>query len=419
MEDRQNDDEKQDSLVKKDKSGKHLITFAKINKYFLIPFLCPVACMVANLFLQFIIDSNVVIKKELVLPIYVVFSYIFTGLLYFVTQVKEKVDKTKEEIIYRERPSTAIKFIYNERSIKSNLKQWILIIFLGFLCFLFEFFAIMCHGKHVFEERLYFLFFIPLFSKIILKDNIFRHQYLSLGIAIIGLVLLFIPVGFQLESDDLIPNILTFFCGIGYSLFLVIIKYEMHVFYISPLKLSLFIGLFSLGFGFFGFFFYSLIVYHDLSYFKNSLDFTKADSKWLISLYIIACLLFATILQTLAFLVVFYFSPILLMVTDIISPMLLWIASTIMKPVDFPDVLLYPIGYLIVLFSSLIYNEIIIFNFCDLNKDTKIFVEQRINEETTDIRKTENDIKLGSFERSDEGSNDPGSDEDRHSNSSL
>ena len=36
-----------------------------------------------------------------------------------------------------------------------------------------------------------------------------------------------------------------------------------------------------------------------------------------------------------------------------------------------------PIGYLIVLFSSLIYNELIIFNFCGLSKETKKFVDQR------------------------------------------
>ena len=54
-----------------------------------------------------------------------------------------------------------------------------------------------------------------------------------------------------------------------------------------------------------------------------------------------------------------------------------------------PDVVLYPIGYIIVIFSALIYNEIIIFNFCGLNKDTKKFVNQRIHEELEDIMKTQ------------------------------
>ena len=53
-----------------------------------------------------------------------------------------------------------------------------------------------------------------------------------------------------------------------------------------------------------------------------------------------------------------------------------------------PDAVLNPIGYIITLFSALIYNEIIIFNFCGLNKNTKKFVNERLNEELKDIKKT-------------------------------
>ena len=49
------------------------------------------------------------------------------------------------------------------------------------------------------------------------------------------------------------------------------------------------------------------------------------------------------------------------------------------------EVIVNPIGYLIVLFSSLIYNEIIILNFWGLSKNTKIFVEQRVNKEEKQI----------------------------------
>ena len=107
------------------------------------------------------------------------------------------------------------------------------------------------------------------------------------------------------------------------------------------------------------------------------------------------------------------------MVTDIISPMLLWIVLTIQKGTKMPDGILLPVGYLIVLFASLIYNEIIIFNFWGLSKDTKKFVEERLKEESSDLRKTENDLKLGSFERSEEGSNGGSNDEEeRFSHSS-
>ena len=44
-----------------------------------------------------------------------------------------------------------------------------------------------------------------------------------------------------------------------------------------------------------------------------------------------------------------------------------------------------PIGYTIVLFSSLVYNEIIIFNCCGLSKNTKVFINKRMNSELSEV----------------------------------
>ena len=417
MEDTQSSSVK-DSLVKNENQNKNFITFAKINKYFLIPFLCPVFCMISNYFLLLLGDTKVIINSKFFIPVYVEFTYAAAGLLYYISYFKDKINEVKEDIIYREeRPSNSIKYIYNEGYKKTSLKEWILIITLGFLISLFEILSACSESDNLFEERLYFLFFIPLFSKFILKDDIFKHQYLSLIIAVVGLVLLFIPVCTRIQKEDILPNVLQFLAGIAYSLFLVLIKHITHVYYISPFQLSLFFGLISVGFTAVGFFLYSLITYHDLSFFKDTLDFSDSDRNLPGILLLIGCFITATTFQVLTLLVIFYFSPILLMVTDIISPMLLWVAVIYKEEKELIEYILFPIGYVIVLFSALIYNEIIIFNFCDLGKDTKKFVEQRLTEESTDIRKTENDLKIGSFARSDEGSNDDGENEDRMSDS--
>ena len=71
---------------------------------------------------------------------------------------------------------------------------------------------------------------------------------------------------------------------------------------------------------------------------------------------------------------------------------------------------LIPIGYLIVLFASLIYNEIIILNFCNLSKDTKKFIEDRINEEKKEFRKEKIEIEKGALKESEDNSNIDGND---------
>ena len=49
------------------------------------------------------------------------------------------------------------------------------------------------------------------------------------------------------------------------------------------------------------------------------------------------------------------------------------------------DLIIYPIGYSIILFFSLIYNELFIFKCCGLNTDTKMFVNKRIDKEISEM----------------------------------
>ena len=49
---------------------------------------------------------------------------------------------------------------------------------------------------------------IPLFSKLILKENLYKHQYLSLMISIIGWILLNIPIFLKLKKEDILDNFL-------------------------------------------------------------------------------------------------------------------------------------------------------------------------------------------------------------------
>ena len=156
-------------------------------------------------------------------------------------------------------------------------------------------------------------------------------------------------------------------------------------YYISPLILSLLFGLISIFLTSFAFIISSLIKYNDLSIFNNLVDFSETDNKATVIIYIIFAFLFATVLQVLTLLSLFYFSPNLTIITDTISPMLTWIVETIQNYKSMIEVIVNPIGYLIVLFSSLIYNEIIILNFWGLSKNTKIFVEQRVNKEEKQI----------------------------------
>ena len=103
-----------ESFIKPDKQKKPLITFAKLNKYFLIPFLAPVCCMLANYFLEKIRKIKVVRNDELISTSYILLSYVGAGCFYFISKFRQKVEGAKENILYRENTTISITFIYNE-----------------------------------------------------------------------------------------------------------------------------------------------------------------------------------------------------------------------------------------------------------------------------------------------------------------
>ena len=350
--------------------------------------------MLTNFFFKLIEETKIIKRTELLESIHGDLCYIFAGLFYFISYFRGNFHENKDSSSINGNNNTGIIYIYNE-GILHNYNPYkiiMLIILLSLIRGIHDFHNIFVHGKNVFQRRLYFLFFIPLFSKFILKENIFKHQYFSLIIAIIGIIFLLIPVCLELKNEDIIPNILNFINGIIYSLFLVIIKFIIEKYYISPLKIGIIIGIISIFINFIFFIIYSLIESNDLSFIKDCFNF-KIENKLQISIYIILYTIFYVALNLLTLLSLFYFSPTLIMIIDIISPFLLWIAMVIKEDRNkLEELVLNPIGYLIVFFAAIIYNEIIIFNFCGLNKNTRKFVNQRINEELNEIKKNKDEL---------------------------
>ena len=150
----------------------------------------------------------------------------------------------------------------------------------------------------------------------------------------------------------------------------------MMKYYLSTYLCSLYIGILSTVLNIIGYMVYSLITKGNLSIIKDSFNFEDVANK--IKIIILFSLNFvrASILQTLSNLVIYYFTPTLLMVTDSISPMLFRMILVLPDETSKFNIIFNLLGYIITLFSSLIYNVIIIFNFCDLNKNTKKYLEK-------------------------------------------
>ena len=127
---------------------------------------------------------------------------------------------------------------------------------------------------------------------------------------------------------------------------------------------------------------HSYIICGDLSNLTNTFKITNFKNKAkFYGLLILSHIIYSST-QYLVYMTVFYFSPMLFIITQVIYPLLRY-STNMIEGQDYKifDLIFNVAGYLILLFAILIYHETIILNFCKLNKDTKKFIEKRQKEE--------------------------------------
>ena len=121
---------------------------------------------------------------------------------------------------------------------------------------------------------------------------------------------------------------------------------------------------------------YSLIEYNDLYLIKNIFDFAENN------LFFFFAFIIGTIVKFLFCFIIYYFSPNLFILTNITGNMIILIHNLFAEKNKETKYLIFKgVGYFIILFSTLIYNEIVILNFCDLNVNTKKVIKERGKEE--------------------------------------
>ena len=288
-----------------------------------------------------------------------------------------------------------------------NRKKFILLIFLISLlevicdnggCVLYYYQRIEYFDKpHIgwlIEKKSLYIIFVPILCYFILDKKIYKHHILALILGFIGVCIINIcrfTLGFS-NVQDFPFNLLNALFSLLTSLSLVIIKYIMTRFYIlSPYNFLFLDGIFCI----FNSFIYTLVIYPlviNFPNYNNKLDEQIENDNYFSNNYLHIFTIF--IGQSLDFYIYFFLNIIFLFIYYILnsytiynfSPYLFILIEAFL-PIDNDFILLIlkqigdrekiikrtiiqSIGYFILFFSSLIINEIIIFNFCDLNTNT-------------------------------------------------
>ena len=380
------------------KEKKRLISFSKLNKYFIIPFISPVLNAILNQSDKHIFQKKKIPFKNLE---FFLLNYDFMSVLLgngipFLISLclqKENREKDDEKLKYN---NASIELIYYNELDEKKGKQFMFIILMTLLYSSTDIFVRFgINSKyHGLETKFPRILFVFLWSKLMLKTQIFHHHYFSLLICFIGFILTAIPTFKEITKNDILYNFSLIAYSFVYSIFLVLIKYTTSYHYISPYLCLSYIGLFSYIIAIIAFSIYSLIKFHNFSYIVDAFDFSVVEDKIQFYLCSISAFILFSITQTLFTFIIYFFSPNLYMVTEILANILISAVNDYENDDNIiSNMIVKYLGYFIFFFATLIINEIIILNFCGLNKFTISSINERQNEEKRQLedRFSEND----------------------------
>ena len=381
-----------------------IFSIQKMNKYYYLPFLVPILCFLTKFFSEPIKDDDGKIKlndikkniEHTFVFLYQIInstSLIFGGLLHYVSVLKSKGEnkdkhkKNTNNLLLRKINK------HKDQTYKRNkLKTIAIIIFMSVIITIYNIIKGYATKHPQLEKRLYFLFFFTLINIVIFKKPIFSHQKLSLAIGLIGMGIIFSTFFMYPKPDyNFVYDIILFFGSIFYSLYLVLVKYLSTNLGMSPLLLLLIIGSISTLLTIIGYSVFSLINNGDLSYLLNifhcdEINYVCFGNYWN---KIVIYTIINTILQVMIFLVVYYFSPEVFAISDIISPFFSFIYGFITKYMEKNEIDTFYLasnisGYLIIIIASFIYNEILVCNFCGFNENTWKAIDKKAIDEMND-----------------------------------
>ena len=296
----------------------------------------------------------------------------------------------------------------NNLLIKNKIKKLFLnILFLIILCctgiFCYNFSYLFSNKNYNNPKQSVGIFFTifeyALFSVLLIKLKLYKHHFVSAGIIGLILLILFIITIFYMNKGYIFKAILYyFFNSLCYGLHDVLCKKYMDIFYKNAYFLMMVSGLINI----IGLLIYELITYYYnpdiggiLNGFQNNIS--SISNFFIFILNII--LQWAEHIGI--FLTIYYFSPCHYFISRYFSEYINYLLKAKDRGKDFYstiNIVIFSIAFFINFFCTLIFNEVLIINFWNLDYNTKKRIQQREIQEIEDVPLTDSQrdsIELG------------------------
>ena len=385
-----------------------LIECSEFNFKLLIPLIFPIFKRIQDYTKKsYLIDDNQLFKTFR----YFV-SYIFAIIPFLIIKYRIKNLQNKKILIKLETTDTksftslttgSFSNEIHELKKKNERKRKIYsFLFLSVLCIL----GIFCYFYRFLFELTEFanakqsigIFFeiadYTILSYIILKQKLYKHNFVSAGIIAFVLIIIFIISIPYIEANIFLSIVYYFFFSLCFGAYDILGKKYMINFFITPYFLMFIIGLLNsiliLIYELFAYFINKDVSGITIGFQKNILD--VGDVFLFILDLLVECIWNLGIWLT-----VYYLTPCHYFISEYISEYSYYIINAINGKEEFyrtANIIIISIGYFINFFCCLIFNEVIIINFFGLERNTKKKISQRQNSESLDISNTKTMIEL-------------------------
>jgi hypothetical protein len=355
------------------------IHFGILNKKLLIPFLFPIFLQLRGLIRSDKYKVSYAIKEFASISCLILFIIIYFIQKLFIRQPDIKSENQNK--LQNKQLSQNNDLIKREKNEKNSVKKVLFFIFVAFCLFIPSIQKIFT--KDYVEDfpitnlEIFFevLFLVPL-SMMVLGLSIFSHQKISIIIILVCLFIIIIEdiVYNKLGIEQIIKTLsYTFFFQLFYCLADAFgIKY-LNI-YVDNIFLFLFkIGIINTC---------ALLIFSTITHFMNvdngNLEFFQGFKKLPILLFIVD--LFISFLYEMGlWLTMYYFSPCHYFIFETISDFIEYILNATYRGYNYKveQLITFFILYPILIFAILVFNEVIILNFCGLNYNTKIKILER------------------------------------------
>lgn len=290
-----------------------------------------------------------------------------------------KNSQSEKQIDYDQlkRNSSHIEFIYNDLSIKKNKNYLILLIsILEFIGRSTDFFYYFILGhERIRDGEITWLISLDILSRIvfshfILKQNLYRHHFLSIFLTVIGLTSMSICAFIIIKSNELMNWPYFIFIGIKFIIFALedaINKLLLISKFLLPQTLMFWRGLYI----------FSLLLFLvPILFFTNSskfqFDFDIKGYKLILHISLLIVIIPIVFLKSFFVMKVIYaFTPQHIAFINVVFYMLLLLRCRIISSDKIIFITADVIILIVIIFSTLIFNEMLIINSCGLGDNTR------------------------------------------------